>query len=259
MRRTWSRVLTAAVLAGVGWFGSAALEPERAAAQGSRSASLTPDGRPDLNGIWQVVNTAHVDLEPHSARDGEPAGQGVVEGGTIPYQPWALARRQENHAKRDAADPLGKCYLPGVPRAMYVPMPFEITQTPRHVVIAYEFAHARRIIYTDGSPHVEALEFWMGDSRGRWEGNTLVVTNNNFTDKTWLDHAGNFHSEALRVTERFTPVTADHIQYEATLEDEKVFTRPWKISMPIYRRQEKDLQLLEYDCVAMFWRTATAN
>jgi hypothetical protein len=252
---TWSRVLAPVVLAGVVWFSAAAVERQGTVEQGNRSAS-TPDGRPDLNGIWQVVNTAHVDLEPHPARDGEPAGQGVVEGGTIPYQAWALARRQENHANRDAADPLSKCYLPGVPRAMYVPMPFEITQTPRHVVIAYEFAHARRIIYTDGSPHVEALEFWMGDSRGRWEGNTLVVTNNNFTDKTWLDHAGNFHSEALRVTERFTPVTADHIQYEATLEDEKVFTRPWKISMPIYRRQEKDLQLLEYDCVAMFWRKA---
>jgi hypothetical protein len=259
MRRTWPRLLAAAVLAGGVWVAYTTVQRQGAVAQGGGSTSPSADGRPDFNGIWQVLNTAHVDLEPHSAREGEPAGQGVVEGGTIPYQPWALARRQENNAKRDDADPLGKCYLPGVPRAMYVPMPFEITQTAGHVVIAYEFAHARRIIYTDGSPHVEALEFWMGDSRGRWEGNTLVVTNNNFTDKTWLDHAGNFHSTALRVTERFMPVTADHIQYEATLEDEKVFTRPWKISMPIYRRKEKDLQLLEYDCVAMFWRKAATN
>jgi hypothetical protein len=232
----------------------------RAYAQGSGFAGpRTPDGKPDLNGIWQVVNTANVDLEPHSAQEGEPAGQGVVDGGTIPYQAWALAKKKENYAKRKTADPLSKCYLPGVPRATYVPMPFEITQTPKYVVIAYEFAHARRIIYTDGSPHVEALEFWMGDSRGHWEGATLVVSTNNFTDKTWFDQAGNFHSASLHVVERFTPVSADHMNYEATIEDEKVFTRPWKISMPIYRRQEKGLQLLEYDCVGLFWRKTLSN
>jgi hypothetical protein len=232
----------------------------RAHAQASRAAGTrTPDGKPDLNGIWQVVNTANVDLEPHSAEEGEPAGQGVVDGGTIPYQAWALAKKKENYARRKVADPLSKCYLPGVPRATYVPMPFEISQTPKYVVIAYEFAHARRIIYTDGSPHVEALEFWMGDSRGHWEGDTLVVSTNNFTDKTWFDQAGNFHSQDLHVVERFTPVSADHMNYEATIEDEKVFTRPWKISMPIYRRQEKGLQLLEYDCVNLFWRRTLAD
>ena len=132
-------------------------------------------------------------------------------------------------------------------------VPFEISQTPKHVVIAYEIAHARRIIYTDGSPHVEALEFWMGDSRGRWEGDTLVVDTIDFTDKTWLDKAGNFHSTALHVVERYTPMGPNHINYEVTLEDPKVFTRPWKMSMVIYRRLEKNLQLLDYDCVSFFW------
>jgi hypothetical protein len=220
------------------------------------SGPRTEDGKPNLNGIWQVMNTANVDLEAHSAQEGEPAGIGVVEGGSIPYLPAALAKKKENYAKRKTADPLSKCYLPGVPRATYVPMPFEINQTPKYVVIAYEFAHARRIIYTDGSPHVEALEFWMGDSRGRWEGDTLVVSTNNLTDKTWFDQAGNHHSEALHVEERFTPVSADLINYEATMEDSKTFSRPWKISMPIYKRQEKGLQLLEYDCVAFFWHKA---
>src|SRR5688572_17328157 len=135
----------------------------------------TVNGKPDLNGIWQVLNSAHWNLEPHSPEDGVPGGQGVVEGGTIPYKPEALAKRQENFDTRATTDPMSHCYLPGVPRVTYVPLPFEIVQTPKYVVFAYEYAHARRIAYTDGSPHVEALEFWMGDSRGKWEGDTLVI------------------------------------------------------------------------------------
>jgi hypothetical protein len=253
--RTFGAIAVAAAL----WLGASLVPDGAVEAQGRYSGPRTKDGKPDLNGIWQVLNTANVSLEAHSGQEGEPAGQGVVEGGTIPYQPSALAKRKENYDKRATTDPLGKCYLPGVPRAMYVPMPFEIVQTPKYVIMAHEFAHARRMIYTDGSPHVEALEFWMGDSRGKWEGDTLVVSTNNFTDKTWLDHAGNFHSEKLQVVERFTPISRDHINYEATLEDEKVFTRPWKITMPLYRRQEAGLQLLEYDCVAFFWRKNITN
>jgi hypothetical protein len=183
----------------------------------------------------------------------------VVEGGTIPYKPEALAKRKENHEKRATADPLLRCYLPGVPRITYVPLPFEIVQTPKYVTIAYEFAHARRIIYTDGSPHVEALEFWMGDSRGRWEGDTLVVDSNSFNDKTWFDKAGNYHSDALHVVERYTPIDPQHITYEATIEDPKVFTRPWKLSLMLYRRLEAGLQLLDYDCVSFFWKKTIAG
>ncbi len=218
------------------------------------TVARTADGKPDLNGLWQVMNSANWDLEPHSPEDGVPGGQGVVEGGSIPYLPAALEQRKKNYANRKTADPFSKCYLPGVPRITYVPLPFEIVQTPKHVLMSYEFAHARRIIYTDGSKHAEALEFWMGDSRGRWEGDTLVVTTNNFTDKTWLDKAGNFHSTALHVTERYTPNGPNHILYEATLEDKNVYSRPWKMSMMLYRRLDPGgVQLLDYDCVSFFW------
>jgi hypothetical protein len=208
----------------------------------------TPDRKPDLNGIWQVLGTAHWNLEGHSASEGVPAGFGVVEGGTIPYQPWALEKRNENFQNRLMADPLRKCYLPGVPRAMYLPLPFEITQTPKHVLIAYEFAHATRTIFLDGTPHLDDLDFWMGDARGQWEGDTLVIDTVSLGDKTWFDQAGNFHSDALKVRERFTPMDATHIAYEATIDDSKVFTRPWKLSLIIYRRLEKNLELLDYEC-----------
>jgi hypothetical protein len=210
-----------------------------------------PDGKPDLSGIWQVVNSAAWDLQDHSAALGLPPGQSVVEGGTIPYLPAAAAKQRDNFEHRDTDDPAEvTCYLPGVPRATYMPFPFEIMQTPKLVVFSYEFTHARRNVFTDGSPHPAGFpDFWMGDSRGRWEGDTLVVDVTNLDDRTWLDHAGNLHSDALRVVERYTPIDAGHIMYEATLEDPKVFTRPWKITMPLYRRIEKNAKILEYECV----------
>lgn len=220
----------------------------RPSATTAYSGPRTPDRKPDLNGIWQVLGTAHWDIEGHSASEGVPAGFGVVDGGTIPYQPWALAKRNENAQNRLTADPLRRCFLPGVPRAMYLPLPFEITQTPKHVLIAYEFAHATRTIFLDGTPHLDDLDFWMGDARGKWDGDTLVVDTVSLGDKTWFDLAGNFHSDALKLVERFTPMDATHINYEATIDDAKVFTRPWKMSMVIYRRLEKNLELLDYEC-----------
>ena len=222
-------------------------------ARGTQAASAykgprTPDGKPNLNGIWQVISTAHWNLEPHSAIEGVPAGLGVVEGGEIPYQPQALAKRNANFDNRLIADPLRKCYMPGVPRATYLPFPFEITQTPKHIGIAYEFAHAWRTVFMDGTPHMLDVDFWMGDGRGRWEGDTLVVDTVSLGDQSWLDEAGNFHSDALHVVERLTPMDPDHINYEVTLEDPKVFTRPWKMNMIIYRRLETNLELLEYEC-----------
>jgi hypothetical protein len=215
----------------------------------------TADGKPNLNGIWQAMSTAHWNLEAHSAADGIPAGVSVVEGETIPYKPEALARKKENQARAAALDPMNKCFLPGVPRITYVPFPFQIVQTPKHVAITYEFQHATRIIYTDGSKHVPPNDFWMGDSRGRWEGNTLVVDVTHFNDRTWFDMAGNHHSDALHVVERYTPLEAGHVMhYEATIEDPNVFTRPWKINLPLYRRAEKNVQLLDYDCVDFFWK-----
>jgi hypothetical protein len=225
--------------------------PPRAAAAPTPPAYTgprTPDRKPDLNGIWQALGTAHWNLEAHSASEGIPAGFSVVEGGAIPYQPWALAKRNENFEKRLTDDPLRKCYMPGVPRATYLPFPFEITQMPNHIGIAYEFAHATRTIFLDGTAHLDDLDFWMGDARGKWDGDTLVVDTVSLGDKTWFDGAGNFHSDALKVVERFTPIDATHITYQATIDDAKVFTRPWKIGMILYRRLEKNLELLDYEC-----------
>jgi hypothetical protein len=211
----------------------------------------TRDGQPDLQGVWQALNTAAWDLEDHGASLGVPAGRGVVEGGAIPYQPAALAKKKENFANRATLDPEAKCYLPGVPRITYMPYPFQIVQQADKVSILYEYLRAVRYIYTNGNPHPEGpIDWWMGDSRGRWEGNTLVADVIHFNDQTWFDRAGNFHSGALHVVERYTPTGPDHLLYEATIEDPNVFTRPWKISMPLYRRKDTSAELLEYQCNA---------
>ena len=219
------------------------------AATAQAAPPRTPDGRPDLSGIWQVVNTAAWDIQDHHARLGVPAGQGVVERNEIPYQSWALAKKQENFENRMTADPETKCYLPGVPRITYMPFPFQIVQTPKQISILYEYVHAARYIFMD-SPHPGGVFFdwWMGDSRGHWEGDTLVVDVIHFNDQTWFDRAGNFHSDALHVVERYTRTGPDHMTYEVTIEDPKVFTRPWKMSMPLYRRIETDMRVLEYEC-----------
>ncbi len=218
----------------------------------------TPEGQPDLNGIWQTLNAASWDIRPHNAQDGVPAGLGVVEGGVVPYQPWAAEQQQQNYANRLTDDPVRKCYLPGVPRITYMPFPFRILQTPDHVVITYEYAHAVRIIYTDGSPHPLPNDFWMGDSRGHWDGDTLVVDTTHFNGQTWFDAAGNFHSDQLHVVERYTPITPHHVDYEVTIEDPEVFTSPWTMRMPLYRRMEQGLQLLDYDCVDFILQALTA-
>jgi hypothetical protein len=209
----------------------------------------TSDGKPDLQGIWQVRNTAAYNLEDHAARFQMPAGRSVVEGGAIPYQPWALAKRQENYANRQTADPLAKCFMPGVPRIMYLEFPFHIFQTRDHIAITFEWSSVYRLIYLNGKPGPQGIDFWMGDSRGHWEGDTLVVEVRNHNDKTWFDMAGNFHSDALRLVERYSMLDADTIQYEVTIEDPKVFTRPWKIHMPLYRQKNMD-RILEYQCQA---------
>ena len=219
----------------------------------------TPAGQPDLNGIWQVLNSAAWDIRAHNAQDGVPAGLGVVEDNIIPYQAWASAQQQENYANRFTADPVRQCFLPGVPRITYMPFPFRIFQTADHVVMTYEFAHAVRIIYTDGSEHPLPNDFWMGDSRGHWEGDTLVIDTTHFNGETWLDAAGNFHSNELHVVERYTPISSYHIDYEVMIEDPEVFTRPWTMRMPLYRRVEEGLQLLDYDCVDFILESANRS
>jgi hypothetical protein len=222
------------------------LAAPRASAQAT--APRASGARPDLQGIWQVLNTASWDIQDHAARLGVPAGQGVVVGNEIPYQPAALAKKRQNLENRATADPETKGFLPGVPRIMYMPFPFQIFQTPDQVVMVFEYDRGVRTIFANGTPHPRGpLNWWMGDSRGRWEGDTLVVDVVYFTDETWLDRAGNFHSDALHLVERFTPAGPDHINYEVTVEDPNVFTRPWVMRMVLYRRKEPNLRVLEYD------------
>ena len=244
-----------------------------AAAQTPAAAYRAPraaGGRPDLNGIWQAINEANYDIEAHNARPAMalrpgpygplpaaavlsldavgavPPSTGVVEGGEIPYLPAALAKRNENRRNWLTSDPEIKCYLPGVPRATYMPYPFQIFQSASQIFFAYEYAGAVRNIFLK-DPGPPPVDSWMGQSVGRWEGETLVIDSKGFNDSTWFDRAGNHHSDALHVVERYTRTSPDVISYEATIEDPKTFTRPWKMRVPLYRRQ--DAQLLDFKCV----------
>jgi hypothetical protein len=215
-------------------------------------APRTPDGLPDLNGFWQAINTAEYDVLAHSPEWQVPAGLGIVEGDEIPYLPAALTKKNDNYAKRADLDPASvRCMMAGVPRVMYQPFPFQIVQTPEHIAMIFEYNAHTRFIYTDGTTHPEGYQAYMGDSRASWEGDTLVVDVNSFTGETWFDRSGNHHSDQLHVVERFTRTSPDVIFYEATIEDPQTFSRPWKISMPLYRRQEQNFRLLEYPCHAL--------
>jgi hypothetical protein len=221
-------------------------------------APRTADGKPNINGIWQALNSADWDLLGHAAAQGpalqlgavfsRPPGLGVVEGDEIPYLPAALAKRKANQADWVKLDPEVKCYLPGVPRATYLPYPFQIIQSQKNIMMAYEYAGAVRVVNME-APTKAPADSWMGWSNGKWEGETLVVDVTSQNEETWLDHAGDYHTDALHVVERYTPRSADTLNYEATIEDAKVFSRPWKISMPLYRHVEKDAKLLEFKCV----------
>jgi hypothetical protein len=230
------------------------------------------DGHPDLNGAWQAFVSADWDIQDHEAQPGPhpeingvygagPAGQSIVEGGTIPYKPEALAKKKDNFAKRavvdvssdlkwhELGDPELKCYMPGILRAEYLPFPFRIIQgNSPYIMFAYEFASATRIVRMNWKGDAPT-DSWMGWSRGHWEGDTLVIDVTGLREETWLDRAGDYHTDDMHVVERFTPVSPYHMMYEATIEDPNVFTRPWKISFPLYRRMEKDFQLLEFKCV----------
>jgi hypothetical protein len=221
-------------------------------------APRSPDGKtPKLDGIWQANNEANWDIRPHAAAQGPvyalgaaysvPPGIGVVDGGEIPYLPAAAAQQKKNYENRLTLDPEIKCFMGGVPRSNYMPYPFQIVQNPKVIMMTYEFAGAVRTINMD-KPAKAPADFWMGWSNGHWEGDTLVVDVTNLLDQTWFDRAGNFHSDQLHVVERYTPRSADTQLYEATMEDPKVFSKPWKISMPLYRRLDKGAQLMEYKC-----------
>ena len=204
------------------------------------------------------MNTAEWDIQAHDAKAGPlvvmgavgaiPAGFGVVEDGPLPYRPEALAKKRENEANWLALDPVVKCFLPGLPRATYMPFPFQIVQSPQFVSFTYEFAFASRVVNI-GMKSKAPVDSWMGWSSGSWDGDTLVVDVTGMVEDTWFDRAGDYHSDALHLTERYTPTSENTLHYEVTVDDPKVYTRPWKMSMPLYRRMEKNLQLLEFNCV----------
>ncbi|HXW08570.1 MAG TPA: hypothetical protein VD833_25290 [Vicinamibacterales bacterium] len=274
MHRTLRDALLA--LAGAGVMAAALLAalPVSGEQAGSAAAGTIPrlEGKPDFNGLWQALNTANWDLEPHVARPAlamrpgpiipvparevialgavgsVPGGMGVVEGGEIPYTTEGRRKKADNQANWLQRDPEIRCYLPGVPRATYMPFPFQIFQSNGAFAIAYEYAGAYRNVYLQdpGPPQVDT---WMGQSVGRWEGDTFVVVATGFHDQSWFDRAGNHHSEQLKVTERYRMTDRNHLQYEATIEDPGVFTRPWKISMPLYRRVEPGARLGQFKCV----------
>ena len=266
-------IVTAVIVAA----GSLALIPSASLAPDAQNAASPPrrtaDGKPDFSGIWQTNSTANWDLQTHETRPlvaqagvysdvpvpaapvvalgtvgWIPPGLGVVEGDEIPYLPWAAQRKRENAANWLDRDPELKCYMPGVPRAMYLPYPFQIIQGVDKIMMVFEFANAQRTISID---KVEPYpgDAYMGYSVGRWEGDTLVADVSSFTPYTWFDRSGDFHSDALHVVERYTPISRDAIRYEATISDSKVFSRPWKISLPLYRRLEPNAQVLDFRCI----------
>ncbi len=225
----------------------------------SGEIARTPDGRPDLSGIWQAMTSAHYDIEPHAASEGAypdlfgaltatPAGLGIVDGGRIPYNEQASRVRDTNKANALENDPLVKCYMPGVPRANYLPFPFQIVQAQSVILIAYEMAESNRILYVD-QPELESqVDAWMGHSNAHWEGDTLVVRVTGQIADTWFDRSGNHHSYQMVVEERWTPTGSDHINYQATITDPTIFTAPWKVSFPLYRHVADNMQLLEFKC-----------
>jgi len=278
MRSWFNGSMVATALAAAAVSAVISLSVSRSAGQAARPAR-TATGQPNFNGVWQALNEANWDLQAHEARSGMvtqkgvydyeyarvpaapvvalgaaggvPGSMGVVQGdGQIPYKPEAAAIKKENNENWIDRDPELKCYLPGVPRAMYMPYPFAIVQGTDKIHMTYAFSNAARVIHMNkvaGPPD----DTYMGHSVGHWEKNTLVVDVSHFNGKNWFDRAGNFHSDALHLVERYSPISADAIRYEVTIEDPKVFTRPWKMTMPLYRRQERNVQLLDYECYTL--------
>jgi hypothetical protein len=258
MRISMRSFLLATLAAGAA-FGQAPA-PARAAvpAAAGYRAPRAYDGHADISGIWFTMSSANWDLQDHSPQQGpmwelgaigaEPAGQSVVEGGTIPYLPAALAKKKQNWDARRTTDPEAKCYMPGIPRANYMPYPFQIIQSPSGILFVYEFASSNRLVNM-GKPIEAGSDTWMGTNNGKWEGDTLVIDVTGLNGLAWLDRAGDFSSDEIHVVERFTRTDATHMNYQATIEDPKTFSKPWKINLTLYKRVEKNAQLLEFKCV----------
>jgi hypothetical protein len=267
------RIVAALAVVGLVMAGPVQAQTRAKSAASTYKAPRGPDGKhPDLNGVWQAMNSAGWDIEPHAARaalqlrpgpfvpvpakavvalgavGAVPAGLGIVEGGEIPYTADAKKTRDANRADYLNLDPEVKCYLPGVPRANYMHLPFQIFQSEKSMIIAYEYAGAvRNVLFTDPGP--APVDSWMGQSVAKWEGDTLVVTVSGMNDRTWFDRAGNHHSDQMTVVERWTPTGPGVMRYDATITDANTFTRPWKLSVNLYKRVGDDARLNQFKCV----------
>ncbi|HEX5421569.1 MAG TPA: hypothetical protein VFY39_16380 [Gammaproteobacteria bacterium] len=236
---------------------AAVAQSAKNAGNAKNAAPFTParlwDGKtPDFRGIWQVQDTAYVNIEGHPSENGLPASASIIvdpPDGKIPYKPEALARREENYRNRATADPSSKCYQAGVPRATYLPTPLQILQSPGNFAIVYQDNHAFRVFHPDTRPHFDAADFWMGDTRYRWEGDTLVADVVALTDELWLDHAGNFHSTNVHIVERYRMTGADTLEYEARIEDPKVYTAPWTLRTVLHRVKRPGARIIEDECL----------
>ena len=241
MRSRWSALLACGLLAST------------LASAATPKIPRLANGKPDFSGIWETTSSAEYDLEPHSGRADAPPSAGVIDGKVIPYLPAALERRKKNFETRDKEDPRLKCWTLGTPRGIYYREPFQILQRDRDLTLVFQFGHSVRTIHTNGTLHPEVTdnEFYLGDSRGKWVGDSLVVDVTDFNEETWLDRAGNFHGPKLHVVERWTFLDANTIEYQATLEDPDVFSRPWTLSVQLHRHREKDFQLIENYCFTL--------
>ncbi len=244
------------VLAAIATLGCWLAAPQTTFADSTGSAGRIPrlsNGKPDFSGVWQSLSSADYDLEPHGTRADAPPSAGYVEGGFIPYTPRALEQKQKNFAARATEDPRLSCWTLGTPRGIYYPEPFQILQRPDDLTIVFEFGDSVRTIHTNGTLHPVDTdnEFWLGDSRGHWEGDTLVVDVRDFNDETWLTRAGDFHDEALHVVERWKYLNADTIDYKATLDDPNIYSRPWTLEVYLYRHLEKNFQIIENYCYTL--------
>ena len=268
----WVSVMKASMVAGIAIVAVTIAANPSVTGQARTPGVPRVNGKPDLNGIWQTINTANWDIQAHTAKaalamrpgpvvpvpakevlafgavGSVPSGLGVVDGNELPYLPEALKKKQDNEANWLTRDPEIKCYLPGVPRATYMPFPFQIFQGQGSFFISYEYAGAVRNVYLK-DPGPAPIDSWMGQSVGRWEGETFVIEVSGFNDQSWFDRAGNHHTEQLKVTERYTMTDADHIRYEATITDPGTFSKPWTMSMPLYRRVERGARLGQFKCV----------
>ena len=246
----FTRAATLALTATALVFGAAGQSPKDTTPY---SAPRLADGKtPDFRGIWQARGTAYVNIEGHAAEKGVAASKSIVvdpPDGKIPYRPEARARRDENYRTRATGDPSGKCYQAGVPRATYLGTPLQILQSPGNFAIVYQENHAFRVFHPEGRPHFDATDWWMGDTRYRWQFDTLIADVVAITDLAWLDHAGNFHSTEFHVVEKYRMTTADTLEYEARIEDPVVYSRPWTLRTTLYRVTQPGARIIEDECL----------